>query len=94
LIIIAKYFLSGMSIIIIEGLLLAISKLLLECPYCHSPLEVDPPDRVRSAFSYETPLRGSYYGKVIKQNIQCQNPRCNKIIEIYWYAPLTYFDRI
>jgi uncharacterized protein YbaR (Trm112 family) len=94
LIIITKYFLSGTTIFIVEGLLLAISKLLLECPYCHSPLEVDPPDRVRSAFSYDAPLRGSYYGKVIKQKMICKNPRCKKIIDIYWYAPLTYFDRI
>ena len=74
------------------GVLLAESKLVLECPYCHSPFEVDSPDRIRSAFSYEKPLRHSFYGSVIKQNITCHN--CKRTIELYWYAPLSYFDRI
>ncbi|KON33514.1 MAG: hypothetical protein AC479_04245 [miscellaneous Crenarchaeota group-6 archaeon AD8-1] len=73
---------------------MALSKLLLECPYCYTPLEVNPPDRIHSAFSYDSPLKGSYYGNVIKQELTCRNPQCGKTIEIYWYAPLAYFDRI
>lgn len=83
-----------MHIIIVEGLLLAISKILLECPYCHSPIEADPPNGIRSAYSLEPPIRGNFYGNVIKQTVICANPKCKRIMEIYWYAPLTYFDRL
>lgn len=70
------------------------SKLLLRCPYCDWPFEVNPPDRVHFAYSFEKPLRGSFYGEVIEQKIVCRNPKCEKPIAIYWYAPMSYFNRI
>jgi len=73
---------------------MASSKLLLRCPYCDWPLEVNPPDRVHSAFSFDKPLRDSFYGEVIEQKLVCQNPKCAKQITIYWYAPMSYFDRM
>ena len=44
---------------------MAVSKLLLRCPYCDWPFEVKPPDSLHSAYSFEKPLRGSFYGEVI-----------------------------
>jgi hypothetical protein len=73
---------------------MAATKLLLRCPYCDWPFEVNPPDRVHSAYSFEKPVKGSFYGEVIEQNIVCRNPKCKKPITIYWYAPMNYFDRI
>jgi hypothetical protein len=73
---------------------MAASKFLLRCPYCDWPFEVNPPDKIRSAYSFEKPLRSSFYGKVIEQNLVCQNPKCKNPITIYWYAPINYFDRI
>jgi len=73
---------------------MAASKLLLRCPHCDRPFEVNPPDRLHFAFSFEKPLRGSFYGEVIEQNHVCQNPKCKKPIIIYWYAPIDYFNRI
>jgi len=73
---------------------MAASKLLLRCPYCDYPFEVDPPDRLHFAYSFEKPLRGSFYGEVIKKEFVCPNLKCEKQITIYWYAPISYFDRI
>ena len=73
---------------------MAVSTLLLRCPYCDWPLEVNPPDSIHSAYSFEKPFRHSFYGEAIEQNLVCQNPKCTKPITIYWYAPLTYFERI
>jgi hypothetical protein len=70
------------------------SKLVLECPYCHWIFEANPPDKVRSAFSFEKPLKGSFYGEVIEQSHVCRNPKCRKSFTIYWYSPLNYFDRM
>jgi len=73
---------------------MAVSKLLLRCPHCNWPFEVNPPDSFHAAYSYEKPLKGSFYGEVIQQNLVCRNPKCKKVITIYWYTPMNYFDRI
>ena len=73
---------------------MALAQLVLECPYCYSLFEAEPPDRVRSAYSFEEPLRHSFYGEVVKQKLVCQNPKCKKQVIIYWYAPMDYFNRI
>jgi len=73
---------------------MAVSKLALECPYCHWFFKASAPDKIHSAYSFEKPLRGSFYGEVIKQNLVCRNPKCKKSITIYWYAPLNYFNRV
>jgi hypothetical protein len=73
---------------------MAVSKLLLRCPYCDWPFEAEPPDRLHFAYSFEKPSRGSFYGEVIEQNLFCQNLKCKKSLTIYWYAPLDYFDRM
>ena len=76
------------------GCIMTTSKLALECPYCHWVFEAKPPDELHFAFSFERPLRGSFYGKIIEKNLVCQNPNCKRNMTIYWYAPLDYFDRI
>ena len=69
-------------------------KLNLECPYCYWIFEALPPDKIHFAYSYEKPLRHSFYGKVIEQNLVCRNPKCRKSITVYWYSALSYFDRV
>jgi len=66
----------------------------LECPFCYEILEVEPPDRLHSAFSSAKPISNSYYGDVVKKKYECQNPDCKKSITVFWYAPLEYFNRI
>jgi hypothetical protein len=73
---------------------MAVAKLLLRCPYCDWQFEVKQPDRIHSAYSFEKPLRSSFYGEVIEQNLVCQNPKCKKPITVFWYAPMNYFDRM
>ena len=70
------------------------AKLTLECPYCNWIFEAAPPDNMHSAYSFEKPLRSSFYGDVIEQDLVCRNPKCKKAFTVYWYAPLSYFDRI
>jgi len=83
-----------MNEIIDRGYIVAKSKLTLECPYCYWIFKAAPPDKLHSAYSFEKPLRGSFYGEVIEQNLVCRNPSCKKPIIVYWYAALSYFDRI
>jgi len=64
----------------------------LECPFCYYIIKVEPPDRLHTAFSSETPIRNSYHGNVMKKKVRC--PGCQKSITIFWYAPLEYFTRI
>ena len=52
---------------------MAVSKLALECPYCQWIFEAAPPDKVHSAYSFEKPLRSSFYGEVIEQKLVCRN---------------------
>jgi hypothetical protein len=66
----------------------------LECPFCYEVLEVEPPNRLHSAFSLAKPVSKSYYGDIIKTKHKCKNPQCNKPITIFWYAPLEYLNRI
>jgi len=73
---------------------MAESKPILRCPYCDSPFEARPTDNWHSAYSFEEPLISSFHGEVKKQEIACQNPKCKKLITIYWYAPMEYFDRM
>ena len=73
---------------------MVMSKPVLECPYCGRTLEIEPPDRLHSAYSFERPLRGSFHGDAIQQRIVCQNSKCKKPIAVYWYAPMDYFNRI
>ena len=46
---------------------MAVSKLLLRCPYCDWPFEVKPPDSLHSAYSFEKPSRGSFHGEVLNK---------------------------
>jgi hypothetical protein len=73
---------------------MAISKVVLECPFCSEIFEAQSPDKLRSAYSVEKPIRSSYHGDFVKRRHRCQNPECKKPITIYWYAPMNYFDRI
>jgi hypothetical protein len=57
---------------------MAATKLALECPYCQWIFEAVPPDKLHSAYSYEKPMIGSYYGEVVEQKLVCRNPRCKK----------------
>jgi hypothetical protein len=66
----------------------------LECPFCNEILEVEPPNKLHSAFSLKKPMPKSYHGDIVKTMNKCQNPNCKKPIEIFWYAPLEYFTRI
>lgn len=66
----------------------------LECPFCYEILEVQPPDKLHTAFSLEKPLPKSYHEDVIKKKCTCQNTNCGKSFTIFWYAPLEYFNRI
>ena len=66
----------------------------LECPFCYEILDVEPPDRLHSAFSIEKPISKSYHGSILKKKHKCQNPGCKKTLIIFWYAPLEYFNRI
>lgn len=66
----------------------------IECPFCYEILEVEPPDRLHSAFSFAKPMPKSYYKNVLKKRYKCQNPKCKKPITIFWYAPLEYLNRL
>jgi hypothetical protein len=66
----------------------------LECPFCYEILEVEPPDKLHTAFSSAKPIPKSYHADVIKKNHKCQNPNCQKLITVLWYAPLEYFNRM
>jgi hypothetical protein len=73
---------------------MAISKVVLECPFCNEIFEAESPDKLHSAYSTKKPIASSYHGEVVKTRHRCQNPECTKPITIYWYAPLNYFDRM
>ncbi|MGA3061264.1 MAG: hypothetical protein ABSD92_12975 [Candidatus Bathyarchaeia archaeon] len=64
----------------------------LECPFCNEILEVKPPDKLHTAFSFVNPIPNSYYGDIVKTKHKCQN--CKKRITVSWYAPLEYLNRI
>ncbi len=64
----------------------------LECPFCYKSFEVEPPDRLHTAFSSAKPIRNSYHGEVVKKKAKC--PECNNPVIVFWYAPLEYFTRI
>jgi hypothetical protein len=66
----------------------------LECPFCYKTLEVEPPDRLRTAFSTAKPIPNIYHGDIEVKKYKCPNPDCEKLIVVYWYAPLEYFNRI
>ncbi len=73
---------------------MATSKGVLECPYCEEIFEVKSPDKLRIAFSTRKPIPKIYYSSVVGKKHKCQNPKCGKIVTVYWYAPLEYFSRI
>jgi len=72
---------------------MAISKLVLECPFCNEIFEVKPPDKLHSAYSSTKPISNIYHSKIVEKEHKCQNPECKKPIKVYWYAPLDYFNR-
>jgi hypothetical protein len=67
---------------------------LLECPFCNEIVEVEPPDKLHTAFSFANPIPSSYHGDIVKKKHQCQNKECKKLIIVSWYAPLDYLSRI
>ena len=83
-----------MNVIINRKQIVEKSKLTLECPYCYWVFETAPPDKFHFAYSFEKPLRSSFYDEIIEQHSICKNPNCGKRITLYWYAALSYFDRV
>jgi hypothetical protein len=73
---------------------MAISKIVLECPFCSQIFETESPDKLHTAYSLKKPITNIFYGKVFEKRFRCQNPECRKTIRIYWYAPLDYFNRM
>jgi len=73
---------------------MAISKIVLECPFCNQIFEAKSPDKLHTAYSLKKPLASIFHGVVLTKSSRCENPRCRKRITIYWYAPLDYFNRI
>jgi hypothetical protein len=66
----------------------------LECPSCNEILEVEPPDRLHSAFSSAKPIQKMFHGKIIQKKVRCKNQGCKKTVTVYWYAPLECLNRI
>jgi hypothetical protein len=74
----------------------AISKVVIECPFCSEKFKAESPDKLHSAYSIEKPIASGYHGDVVKSTRAkhiCQSPECTKLITIYWYAPTSCFDR-
>jgi hypothetical protein len=73
---------------------MTVSKVVLECPFCNHIFEAEAPDKLHSAYSMEKPIAHIYHEKVVETKHRCQNPKCRRVITLYWYAPLDYFNRI
>jgi hypothetical protein len=73
---------------------MAISTIVLECPFCSQIFETQSPDKLHTAYSLKKPIASIFHGRVLRKRFRCQNPGCRKRITIYWYAPLDYFNRI
>lgn len=73
---------------------MAISKIVLECPFCNQIFETESPDKIHTAYSMRKPIASIFHGDVVKKKFRCQNPGCKKTLALYWYAPLDYFNRI
>ena len=67
---------------------------LIECPFCNEILEVEPPDKIHTAFSFVNPIPHSYNGNIVKTKHLCPNQNCEKPIIIKWYSPQEYFERM
>jgi len=67
---------------------------LVECPFCNEVLEVEPPDKLHTAFSFVNPIPRSYHGDILKTKHKCPNPNCEKPVIVKWFAPLEYFNRL
>ncbi len=67
---------------------------LIECPFCNEILEVQPPDKLHTAFSFVNPIPHSYHGNIMKTKYICPNQNCEKPIIVKWYAPQEYFERV
>jgi len=67
---------------------------LVECPFCNEPIEVNPPDKLHTAYSFINPIPRSYHGGIVKTKHLCPNPNCAKPIIVKWYTPMEYFERI
>jgi phage FluMu protein Com len=73
---------------------MAISRIVLECPFCSQIFETESPDKLHTAYSLKKPISGIFHGKVVKKILRCHNPKCKRQNTIYWYAPLDYFNRM
>ena len=66
----------------------------MECTFCNEIVEVEPPDKIHTAFSFVNPIPHSYYGKIVKTKHKCPNKNCEKPLIVKWYSPLEYFNRL
>jgi hypothetical protein len=67
-----------------------VSKSVLECPFCFEIFEVDSPDKAHTAYSSKKPNQEVFRANIVKKRHRCKNPKCNKILTTYWYAPLDF----
>ncbi len=67
------------------------SESVFSCPYCGHPFEAHAPDSWHSEYSYEEPPISNVRGELKKREFTCKNPKCNKQITLYWYAPVEFF---
>ena len=51
---------------------------IVECPFCFEILEVEPPDRLHSAFSFVKPIPKSYHKKSPKEIMNARIPSAKK----------------
>jgi len=87
-------FLQHIRTSLVCGSVMALAKLVIQCPYCHWSFETKPPDPLHSDYSFEKPHPRSFRGKVVEKILVCENPRCKRRFKIYWYTIANYFPRM
>lgn len=68
-------------------------KISFECPKCHWILRLIKPDILHPIPLSSKPEQINEDDLLINECV-CRNPRCKKIITIYWTKPKDYFNRI
>ena len=70
------------------------SKIPFECPNCHWIHRSEKPDDKHPIPSVTKPIKNNVIGNILVEEQTCRNPRCQKKVNVFWFKPRDFYDKI
>jgi hypothetical protein len=77
-----------------KGIINQEPKIPFECPSCHWIHRSEKPNAKNPIPSVKKPKKNNVIGNIIVEKHVCRNPRCQKQVNVFWFKPRDFYNKI